>query len=60
MQFLNGFPVVPFGQKQIGCPASNSHIAPKPHGFGMHGFDGGLQPICAFPSYPGGHLHCAL
>lgn len=28
LQFLNGFPVSPFGQKQIGLPRSNSHKAP--------------------------------
>lgn len=41
LQFLNGFPVNPFGQKHIGLPLSNSHNAFTPHGFGSHGFIGG-------------------
>lgn len=45
LQFLNGFPVNPFGQKQIGLPLSLSHIAFVPHGFGIHGFDGGSHPF---------------
>lgn len=49
LQFLNGFPVNPFGQKQIGFPLSNSHIAFKPHGFGSQAFVGGLHPISGLP-----------
>lgn len=56
LQFLNGFPVSPLGQKQIGFPLSISQSACKPHGLGSQGFDGGRQPIAAFPWYPGGHL----
>jgi hypothetical protein len=37
---LNGFPVIPFGQKHIGFPPSISHIAFTPHGFGSQGLVG--------------------
>jgi hypothetical protein len=43
LQFLNGFPVNPFGQKHIGFPLSISHIAFKPHGFGSQGLVGPKQ-----------------
>lgn len=49
LQLLNGFPVKPLGQKQIGFPLSFSQSAFVPHGLGAHGFDGGSQPICGFP-----------
>ena len=56
----NGFPVSPFGQKQIGLPLSFSHAALTPHGFGMHGLtDSAWQIIWGFPSKLGGHLHFA-
>lgn len=60
LQFLNGFPVKPLGQKQIGLPRSNSHKALIPQGFGSHGFVGGLHPIFGSPLYPGEHLQIAL
>lgn len=60
LQFLNGFPVNPFGQKHTGLPASISHIAFKPHGFGSQGLLGGLHPNRPSPLYPGGHLHSGL
>jgi len=43
LQFLNGFPVNPFGQKHIGFPLSISHIAFMPHGFGSQGLLGPKQ-----------------
>lgn len=40
LQLLNGFPVIPFGQKQIGFPLSISQSACIPQGFGSQGFCG--------------------
>lgn len=49
LQFLKGFPVNPFGQKQIGFPLSLSHSALVPQGFGMQGLVGGSHPCWGFP-----------
>jgi hypothetical protein len=45
LQFLNGFPVNPFGQKHIGFPLSISHFAFMPHGFGSQGLLGPKRNI---------------
>lgn len=49
LQFLNGFPVNPFGQKQIGFPLSSSHNAFIPQGLGSQGFLGGRHSSKASP-----------
>lgn len=56
LQFLNGFPVKPFGQKHIGLPWSSSQSAFKPQGLGSQGSEGAEQAILGLPVYPFGHL----
>lgn len=43
----------------MGFPRSSSQRALEPHGFGTHGFEGGVHAIEGFPEYPGGHLQVA-
>lgn len=49
LQLLNGLPVNPFGQKQIGFPLSFSQSAFVPHGLGAQGLEGGSHPTCGLP-----------